>query len=282
MLFLPTVFINSALWAQSDSIYTSFSLGGLYFLLRKKPFWSIISFGSIRIQTAGGFSLPPPLRSMDGWRNTFALLSASSSHLCSYYLSSLSVGRNFVDMLILYLSQVGYLSGSLSLGAPTLFQLIAVPKQQLLPWKDAGIILTLGVVLILSFVVLVSKRKITSEIILKLALVFALIVPFLLPEMHERYFYLADALSLVYAFYFPKYFYVPIVVQICSLESYMPFLMQTTVIGQPYLALLMAAIITVVLWEFMKTLWTPSPTSIFAWPTNSSAHSPIPSNTHEL
>jgi hypothetical protein len=42
--------------------------------------------------------------------------------------------------------------------------------------------------------------------------------------MHERYFYPADVLAIVYAFYFPKYFYVPIVVIICSFLSYLPYL----------------------------------------------------------
>lgn len=264
-LFLPTVFINSSLWAQSDSIYTSFSLAGLYFLLCKKPFWAIIFFGAAFAFKLQAIFLFPLL---------FVLWMAGEIRLRYFFLLPLIyvvtifpaylLGRNFVDMLTLYLTQAGYPSSSLSLSAPTLFQLIAVPKQQLLPWNHAGIILTLGVVLILSFVVLASKKKMTNEIILKLALAFVLIVPFLLPEMHERYFYLADVLSLVYAFYFPRYFFVPLAVQLCSLESYMPFLMQTTVIGQPYLALLMGAIITVVLWDLMKTLWTPSPTSIFA------------------
>jgi Gpi18-like mannosyltransferase len=131
-----------------------------------------------------------------------------------------------------------------------------VSPAQLLPWKHVGVIFALGVVLILSFVVLISKRKITNELILKLALVFALVVPFLLPEMHDRYFYLADVLSLIYAFYFPKYFYVPIVVQFCSLESYIPFLMQETVINLAYLSVLLLAVITLVVWDLMKTLWS--------------------------
>ncbi len=282
VLFLPTIFINSSLWAQSDGIYTSFSLAGLYFLVCKKQFWTFICFGvafAFKLQAIFLFPL------------LFVLWMAGEVRLRYFFILPLVyvviilpaylLGRNFVDMLTLYFTQAGYPSSSLSLSAPTLFQLIPVPKQQLLPWNYAGIVLTLGVVLLLSFVVIASKKKMSNEIILKLALAFVLIVPFLLPEMHERYFYLADVLSLIYAFYFPKYFYVPIVVQLCSLESYMPFLMQMTVIGQPYLALLMLGVITIVIWDLMKSLWTPSAKSIFAWPTTSNVHSPVPSNTSE-
>ena len=45
VLFTPTVFIMSALWGQFESIYASLSLGGLYFLFRKLPFWAFVFFG---------------------------------------------------------------------------------------------------------------------------------------------------------------------------------------------------------------------------------------------
>ncbi len=257
VLFLPTVFINSSLWAQSDSIYTSFTLGGLYFLLRKKPFWAFIFFGAafaFKLQAIFLFPLFLVLWMVGEIRFRYLFI-IPLVYVVAIFPAYL-LGRNFVDMLTLYFTQAGYPSNSLSLNAPNLFQLIPVPVQQLLPWNHAGVVLTLSVVLILCFVVLASKRKMTSEITLKLALAFVLIVPFLLPEMHERYFYLADILSLVYAFYFPKYFYVPILVQLCSLESYMPFLIQATVIRESYLALLMLGIIILVVWDLVKTLWT--------------------------
>jgi Gpi18-like mannosyltransferase len=256
LLFLPTIFINSALWAQSDSIYTAFSLGGLYFLCCKKPFWSCIFFGlafAFKLQAIFLFPLLFILWIIGEARLRYFLLIPFVYVLA--IIPAYLVGRNFVDMLMLYFSQAGIPSRTLSLDAPNLFLLIPVSPPQLMPWKHAGVMLALGVVLILSFIVLISKRKMTNEIILKLALVFALVVPFLLPEIHDRYFYLADVLSLIYAFYFPKYFYVPIVVQLCSLESYIPFLMQATVINLAYLSVLLLAVITLVVWDLMRTLW---------------------------
>ena len=72
--------------------------------------------------------------------------------------------------------------------------------------------------------------------LIKIALVFALALPFLLPEMHERYFYLADVLSIIYAFYFPRYFFVAILVQVCSLLSYAPYFLNTQIVGLSYVA----------------------------------------------
>src|SRR6266849_2296548 len=45
VLFTPTVILNSAVWAQSDSIYTAFSVGGIYFLMRQRHLWAFIFFG---------------------------------------------------------------------------------------------------------------------------------------------------------------------------------------------------------------------------------------------
>ena len=59
VLFLPTVVLNSALWGQIDATYTSLALGGLYFMLRRRPWLACIFFGlalSFKLQVV--FPLP--------------------------------------------------------------------------------------------------------------------------------------------------------------------------------------------------------------------------------
>jgi Gpi18-like mannosyltransferase len=259
VLFLPTIFINSAFWAQCDSIYTTFLLGSLYFFLREKPFWACIFFGvafAFKLQAIFFFPLLFVLWLMGEMRLRY-FLAIPLVYVLSIFPAYL-YGRKFTDMLELYFVQTTF-PNLLSMNAPNLFVLIRVPLQQFSPWKHVGVLLAVATVLILCFVVLASKKKMTNEIMLKLALIFALLMPFLLPEMHERYFYIADVLSLIYAFYFPKYFYIPILVQFCSLESYMPFIMNKTVIDLAYLALLMLAIIVLTTYDLIKNLWPALP-----------------------
>ena len=45
VLLLPSVILNSALWGQCDSIYTSFIVGSLYFILVNKPKLVFLMFG---------------------------------------------------------------------------------------------------------------------------------------------------------------------------------------------------------------------------------------------
>ncbi|HEY0602338.1 MAG TPA: hypothetical protein VGD58_05460, partial [Herpetosiphonaceae bacterium] len=56
-----------------------------------------------------------------------------------------------------------------------------------------------------------------------------LAIPFFLPNMHERYFYLAD-ITIIYAFYFPRLFLIPIVMQLVSVLSDAPYLLNTEII----------------------------------------------------
>jgi Gpi18-like mannosyltransferase len=68
---------------------------------------------------------------------------------------------------------------------------------------------------------------------------FALLSPFLLPRMHERYFYSADVLSILYAFYFPRRWFVPLLVIGSSFLSYLPFLFGGTPVAMPVLSFVM-------------------------------------------
>ncbi|MBC1270570.1 hypothetical protein GNF07_26340, partial [Trichormus variabilis FSR] len=48
-----------------------------------------------------------------------------------------------------------------------------------------------------------------------------LLMPYILPKMHQRYFYPADICSIILAFYLPQYRWVAIAVQLSSLFSYL-------------------------------------------------------------
>ncbi len=259
-LFTPTVFLNSSLWGQSDSIYASCSLGGLYFLLHKQPLWAFLLFGlafSFKLQAVFLFPL------------LLVLLITRKIHIQYFliipavYLITLLpawlIGANFMNLLTMYSAEVNHPPQShfLTLGAPNIFQWIPVSAAQFDMWKNLGILLALSAVAILSFVVRAGRRKITNDIMLRLALVFVLVTPFLLPEMHERYFYLADIISLIYVFYFPDYFYIAILIELSSLLSYIPYLMGVRM-NQQFLAVLIFGVIIITSWDLVKLLFSTS------------------------
>jgi len=147
----------------------------------------------------------------------------------------------------------GFTTSSLTLNAPSFYQWL--PANAAGYWKWIGILLAGLFVLFIGGLALASKQPLTGGIILKITLVFALWIPFLLPEMHERYFYLADAISIIYAFYFPRYFFIPIIEQISSLLSYAPFLLHTQIVNLAYVAALVLIISLITLADLVLTLY---------------------------
>jgi Gpi18-like mannosyltransferase len=144
-------------------------------------------------------------------------------------------------------------SSAWTYNAPSFYQWL--PSGAPAYWKWIGIALAGLVVVVVGVLLWRSKREITAAIILKVALVFALAIPFLLPEMHERYFYLADVLSIIYAFYFPRYFYVPIIMQLCSLLSYAPYLLNRQIISLHYVSFGVLVITVITFVDLVLTLY---------------------------
>ena len=86
------------------------------------------------------------------------------------------------------------------------------------------------------------------------ALIGALMIPFLLPRMHERYFFAADIMALVYFFYNKKRWYVPIIVIYNSYVVYAYYLFRveigTDIVNSGLLLLVLAQ----ALYEFVNEL----------------------------
>jgi Gpi18-like mannosyltransferase len=258
VLFAPTIFFNSALWGQCDAIYTTFLLAALYCLLRDRPGRALLFFSiAFAFKLQALFLLPLffvlwakgelPLK-------YFLLLPAVYVALC---LPALVAGRPFYDLLTIYLEQANTYR-RLTSSAPNLYQWL--PDNPAL-FGRAGLIFAITLVGLLSYACLKSDVRWGKHLTVRLALVSALLVPFTLPYMHERYFFAADCIAIVYGFYFPRRFYVPLTVVTISLFSYFPFLFHDmTVIKLPYLALLLAVILVVVLVDLFKDLYqTPQP-----------------------
>jgi Gpi18-like mannosyltransferase len=144
-------------------------------------------------------------------------------------------------------------SSSLTLNAPSFYQWLPANAPDY--WKWVGILLAVMLIALVGILILKSKQQLTPAILLKVTLVFALAIPFLLPEMHERYFYLADVVSIIYAFYFPRSFYIPVVVQLSSLLSYAPYFLNTQVVSLAYVAFAVFVITVITLVDLILVLY---------------------------
>jgi Gpi18-like mannosyltransferase len=226
-LLLPTIFLNSAAWGQCDSIYTSFGLGAVYFFLRKRYAWGFIFLGlSFSFKLQAIFLFPLVFVLAFNRDIPFKSLKAIILIPITYFallVPALIAGRPLNDLLLTYLDQTqrpAILTGL----APTIYAWFSTNVADARAYGHAMTLLACAVVLMMSFLALISRRKIVGETCITLSLLFVTLLPFLLPAMHERYFYLADIFSLIYAFYRPKFFFVAIIVEVTSFLCYIPYL----------------------------------------------------------
>ncbi len=243
-LLLPTVVMNSSLWGQCDSIYGSFVVGCLYFLIKKNWLGMTLCFAigiAIKLQTI--FFAPVLLvMVMVGYLPFRYLVGTGVVTILIYFLAILPaylVGRPLLDtaqtrgLLTIYTSQSNTYK-SLTMGsAATMYQWIKDEHYRFFYKAGLGIVsvATLFIVWLSSNINPNLKNRLkqgqNTDFIVKTAMLSTILVPFFLPKMHERYFFIADVISVIYAFYFPKKFWVALAVVSASTFAYFGYLLGT-------------------------------------------------------
>jgi Gpi18-like mannosyltransferase len=252
VVFAPTVIFNSALWAQSDAMYTSFLLAAVFYLIKKRPVAAFVCFSvALSFKTQAVFLAPLFLILYLKNRVPAWVVVLFPAIYFLFVIPSWMAGRPLWDVLTMHIQQAETFR-QLTMNAPNLYQWL--PDDYEL-FGRFGIVLALTSVFVLCLVVWKSREEITDELIIRLALLTVIVVPFFLPRMHERYFFPADVLAIVYAFYFPRYFFVPIIVGLVSLFSYFPFLFGKLEAGLPWLAMLMGVMLVFVAVDAVRALY---------------------------
>jgi Gpi18-like mannosyltransferase len=211
---LPTIFINSAQWGQMDALYTTFLIISLFFFLKEKPLQGMLAFAlSFSIKFQAIFFVPFLVilllkKKVQWWQ--FLLVPAVYVISC---IPAVLLGSSWLDVLTIYLRQ-STLFSQLSVNAPNLY--IFVPWEVAEPALMIGFIVAFCTLTAWILFTALDKREITPERMVLLALISVSLTPFVLPRMHERYFYPADALSLIAAFFNPELWFVPFAFQLSS------------------------------------------------------------------
>jgi Gpi18-like mannosyltransferase len=254
ILFMPTVFFNSALWAQCDAIFVSAIIACLYYLLKNRPFAASIAVSIafvFKLQTI--FFIPVLIvLLLKGKYKIKYFLTIPAIYILSI-LPAWLMGRNIFNLLTVYMNQTGLYKEKLSMNAPNIYSWINDGFSKLL--NTPGVVFAAGITFIAIFVFYKSKVEITNKIIIGYSMFFALLMPFILPHMHERYFYIADIISIIYAFYYSKRFFVPILQILISFITYGIYLFGINVIPLPLLAFGEIFILTIIAYDMFNEMY---------------------------
>lgn len=223
-VFLPTVVWDSSIWAQSDSIYTTFVMAALLCLLRKRYKWTFVLLGiafAFKIQTV--FILPF-LLIYYFQEKKFSLLHFFITPLVAFATSLPAVfsGRSLFCFFEVYFAQTNQ-SPSMSVSFPSVWTILGGDYYLLKSWAIWFTIALLGAGM---YAVYRRKTDLTQkESFVSLACWTVWTTILFMPAMHERYSYMLDILMLLLMLVnLKKYKLVPFVEIFCSMCTYAGYL----------------------------------------------------------
>lgn len=198
-LLLPAVVIDSVAWGQCDAIYAGLVVLGLAFALQRRDVLAAAMFGAaIAFKLQAIFVAPFGLFLLLAGIVRLRSLVVSVATWCLLMLPAWMAGRPIRQLATIYLDQADHYK-RLSLNAPNIWTYVQHFK---LISYDNGTILGIAVAacVTLAIAAIAHRRRMTGNFDLMLiALLSCLAVPYFLPKMHERYFFLADVLSFLLA-----------------------------------------------------------------------------------
>lgn len=225
IFFLPTVILNGAVVGQCDIIFTSFLVIFIYYIIKEKPIFAIVAFSiAISFKLQGAFLSPLLLILLLNKRiKLWQLVIIPATYILSI-LPAYIMGRPFKEVLFIYFDQVG-LYEYLTLNCPNIYYLI--PNLDYEIFNKVGIIFTFILLLSFALSVYLAKKKLSHQDILQIAVIILIVAPFFLPQMHERYFFPAEILLVVLAYYNKRLIIPSAIILLATAFAYWPLLSGT-------------------------------------------------------
>lgn len=239
ILLNPVVYLNSAYWGQCDSIYVTFCLLCLYYILKEKHYTAMIFFGlAFAMKLQAIFFLPFLIIYY------FQSRKLSIKHFLMVPLvflltltPALIAGRGLADTLTIYVKQAD-IYHKLTMNCPNLYHLLPGEYKM---FSAPGILLTLCILGIGACLLIhKSKKNVcpSASDLACLATWCSMVCIYFLPAMHERYPYIVCIFSIVYAFLRQKDWWIAFGINLVCMLSYAPYLFRTNLLEMKHLALI--------------------------------------------
>lgn len=231
ILISPTVMINSAQWAQCDSTYVAFCLLAILGAMTGRGRLCAIA-----------------------WTIAFCFKLQAI-----FILPALVCGRSLLSCMNIYGGQLGEYN-KLFLNAPTVWRFFGASRPA--EYNNMAVFVALGAIVIFTMLCLSFSKKLSRAQLFRLFFISSMLVPYLLPRMHERYFYMAEMLALIYFMYDRRKWYVPVALTLTSLAGSIAAMCDDIVFDQLYAAMAYLVILAVETRALFKELWHVTPDTI--------------------
>ena len=252
-LAAPTVMINSAQWSQCDAIYVSFCLISILAALNSRGrlcaiAWTVafcFKLQAIFILPALGICL---FKGKVKWRHLLWIPVIFFGSM----LPAVIAGRSVSSCLGIYADQTQNY-GFLFHNAPTIWRFFEGADFE--SFSVVSVFCAGAAVILFIYFCLTFLKKLEDRHLIKIFFLSAMLIPYLLPRMHERYFYMADILALIYFMYDRRKWYIPVTLILSSVIGYLFYFTEIVIIEQKYIAVLFLIILATETRELFKEFW---------------------------
>jgi len=197
LFILPSVTINAALLGQCDALWAGACVFAISSMIRERPVSSLAWCGlAIGLKLQAIFIAPLIIGALLGRRAPLWQWLVPGAVFWALMVPAWFAGWPAWRLAMVYPSQLGSYNYPGSLANPWIFATVFAPdgaKQ----YYWVGIAAALVASLAIAAMAASAVRK--PKAMLMVALLCSLALPFLLPKMHERYFFLADVIALAAA-----------------------------------------------------------------------------------
>ena len=244
-LLLPTVIINGSMWGQCDSIYTSLALLAFWLALSDRPKLSMVfmalSFG-FKLQAV--FIMPIFLVLLFARKIKFWHFFIFPITYIIEILPAVFFGKPFMSTLTLYFDQADSIGTGLSYNSPSFFSMIS-GKVNVAALSAIGVTCAFLFVFAIFIWAFYRRKNLNNEALLGIALLLVAGIPFLLPHMHDRYFFMLDVLTLLPAVLWLSYAPVAAFASFASYLCYYAYLNVAYLLPLRYGAFALLAVLVV-------------------------------------
>jgi Gpi18-like mannosyltransferase len=220
---VPTIALNAALLGQCDALWAGACVLAVAAMIRGTTVKSLVWCGvGIAFKAQAAFVAPFIIGSLIGRRAPLWQWSIPALVYAALMAPAWLLGWPAADLATVYLRQAGWFDTAGNLANPWIWAGQFAPDAAK-PLYILGYVTAAAAALGIGILAASCVRK--PKALLMLALLSAFALPFLLPKMHERYYFLADALVLALALATPTRhnLYITATVQIASLLSVLTY-----------------------------------------------------------
>lgn len=226
VLFSPLVILNSAYWGQCDSIFGTFLLLTLLFLIKEKyPFAFIFMGCAFAFKLQAVFLLPLLVLWYVSSKKfsilNFLWIPGVNGVLC---LPAILAGRPVKNVLMIYFQQTSTYE-VMTLNYPNLYYIMAAPYEI---FQKVGIMLALVILGTGCFYAIKRKMELSLKNMIYFAIFSIWTCLMFLPSMHERYGYVMEILLILYGIFYKEKRVMAFLVNMISLSCYTIYLFTYT------------------------------------------------------